>query len=133
MRLRHWGLCLVAFVGAGAADAAPGELALKRVMLSTGGVAYLEFEAEVSGNAELTLDVPLDQVDDVLKSIVVYDNKGGVGNASLAGRNPLSQTFNDLPFGEAALASPAALLNALRAPRSRSARAVRFPVSYFKW
>ena len=48
-----------------------GDLALKRVMLSTGGVAYLEYEAEVEGDARLTLNVPLDQVDDVLKSIVV--------------------------------------------------------------
>jgi hypothetical protein len=113
-QLLHWGCCLLALVGVGTAHAATGDLALKRVMLSTGGVAYLEFEAEVTGNAELTLDVPLDQVDDVLKSVVVYDSKGGVGAASLAGRNPLSQTFHDLPFGEAALTSPAALLNALQ-------------------
>ncbi len=89
------------------------ELALKRVMLST-GVAYLEHEAQVTGDAELSLDVPLDAVDDVLKSIVVYDSKGGVGSARLPGRNPLSQLFKDLPFGEEALASPAALLNALQ-------------------
>ena len=115
MQMLRWGLCFLLLAGgAGAAHAAPGDLALKRVMLSTGGVAYLEFEAEITDNAELTLDVRLDQVDDVLKSVVVYDSKGGVGTASLAGRNPLFQTFNDLPFGEAALTSPAALLNALQ-------------------
>jgi uncharacterized protein DUF4139 len=113
MRALYWGAFVLTIIAAPAV-AAPGDLALKRVMLSTGGVAYLEFEAEVTGTAELTLDVPLDQVDDVLKSVVVYDSKGGVGTASLAGRNPLSQTFNDLPFGEAALTSPAALLNALQ-------------------
>jgi len=91
-----------------------GDLVLKRVMLSTAGVGYLEYEAEVSGDAELALDVPLSQVDDVLKSIVVYDSKGGIGSASLAGRDPLSQLFADLPFGQDALASPAALLNALQ-------------------
>jgi hypothetical protein len=94
-------------------------LVLKRVMLSTGGVAYLEDEAEVTGDAELTLDVPLDQVDDVLKSIVVYDSKGGVGSASLPGREPVAQLFNDLPFDESALASPAALLNALQGAEIR--------------
>src|SRR5215472_3851669 len=114
MKALHWGVFLLTMIAATPGIAAPGDLALKRVMLSTGGVAYLEFEAEVAGNAELTLDVPLDQVDDVLKSIVVYDSKGGVGTASLAGRNPLSQTFNGLPFGETALTSPAALLNALQ-------------------
>ena len=89
-------------------------LTLKRVMLSTGGVAYLEHEAEVADDAELGLDVPLDMVDDVLKSIVVYDSKGGVGRATLPGRNPLAHVFEDLPFGADALGSPAALLNALQ-------------------
>jgi Domain of unknown function (DUF4139) len=89
-------------------------LTLKRVMLSTGGVAYLEHEAEVTDDAELGLDVPLDMVDDVLKSIVVYDSKGGVGRATLPGRNPLAQVFEELPFGADALGSPAALLNALQ-------------------
>src|SRR5262249_43636721 len=103
MKALYWGAFFMTMITATPGTAAPGDLALKRVMLSTGSVAYLEFEAEVTGNAELTLDIPLDQVDDVLKSVVVYDGKGGVGTASLAGRNPLSQTFNDLPFGEAAL------------------------------
>jgi hypothetical protein len=101
------------------APAFAGDLVLKRVMLSTGGVAYLEYEAEVDSDATLTLNVPLDQVDDVLKSIVVYDSKGGVGAASLAGRQPLIQMFADLPFGPEALASPAALLNALEGAEIR--------------
>ena len=107
-------LVLIIAVGLMAMPAVAGDLVLKRVMLSAGGVAYLEHEAEVTGNAELVLDVPLNQVDDVLKSIVVYDSKGGIGSVELAGRDPLSQMFNDLPFGAEALASPAALLNALQ-------------------
>jgi len=90
------------------------ELALKRVMLSSGGVGYFEYEAAVEGDASLKLTVGLEQVDDVLKSLVVYDDKGGVGGLNLAGREPLSQTFKDLPFDQGALGSPAALLNALR-------------------
>ncbi len=110
-------LCLMSCLAA--APALAGELTLKRVMLSTGGVAYLEYEAEIEGDAQPTLNVPLDQVDDVLKSIVVYDSKGGVGAASLPGRQPLAQLFNDLPFGPEALASPAALLNALQGAEIR--------------
>src|SRR3981081_4144654 len=107
-------LALTVTLGLTAMPAVAGDLVLKRVMLSAGGVAYLEHEAEVTDNAELVLDVPLNQVDDVLKSIVVYDSKGGVGSAQLAGRDPLSQMFNDLPFAAQARASPAALLNAVR-------------------
>lgn len=102
---------------AGLAAAAPADaadLSLERVMLSTGGVGYFEWEARVDGNAQLTLDVPLDQVDDVLKSLVVFDDKGGVGGIELPGLEPVSQLFRDLPFGPEALESPVALLNALQ-------------------
>ncbi|MFA5119985.1 DUF4139 domain-containing protein [Zavarzinia sp.] len=99
-------------LGFGAAEAA--DLTLDRVMLSTGGVGYFEWEAKVDGDATLTLDVPLDQVDDVLKSLVVFDDKGGVGGIELPGQQPVSQLFRDLPFGPEALESPIALLNALQ-------------------
>jgi hypothetical protein len=102
-----------------AAPASAADLALKRVMLSTAGLAYLEFEAQVTDDATLGLDVPLDQVDDVLKSLVVYAGDGGVSEASLPGREPLKQLFGDLPFDETALDSPAALLNALRGAEVR--------------
>ena len=101
------------------ADAVAAELTLKRVLLSTGGVGYFEYQADIDGNATLELEVRLDQVDDVLKSIVVFDDKGGVGAISLPGREPLAQVFRDLPFGPEALVSRAALLNALRGARVR--------------
>ncbi len=100
--------------------AAPGELALERVMLSSGGVGYFEYAAEVEGDAELALKVNLDQVDDVLKSIVVYDDAGGVGQVRLPGREPLAQAFRDLPFDPAALDSPAALFNSLQGAAVRA-------------
>lgn len=106
------GLAGLSMTGISAAQAA--DLTLERVMLSTGGVGYFEWEAKVEGNATLTLDVPLDQVDDVLKSLVVFDDKGGVGGMELPGLEPVSQLFRDLPFGPEALESPVALLNALQ-------------------
>ncbi|MBS0224248.1 MAG: DUF4139 domain-containing protein [Proteobacteria bacterium] len=90
------------------------DLVLKRVLLSSGGLGYFEYEAAVDGDSKLKLTVPLDQVDDVLKSLVVYDDKGNVGGLSLPGREPLRQLFKDLPFDQAALDTPAALLNALK-------------------
>lgn len=45
-------LCLAAL------PAVAAGLVIKRVMLSAGGVAYVEREAEVDGNAELALDHP---------------------------------------------------------------------------
>jgi hypothetical protein len=101
------------------ADAA--DLVLKRVVLSTGGVGYFEYEAAVEGDATLALDVPLDQVDDVLKSLVVYDAGGSAGEITLPGREPLTQSFVDLPFDRAALDSATALLNALQGAEIRVA------------
>jgi len=99
------------------ADAA--ELALKRVMLSSGGVGYFEYEANVDGDASLTLDVPLNQVDDVLKSLVVYDDGGTAGEITLPGREPLAQGFADMPFDQSALGSLVDLLNALQGAEIR--------------
>ena len=90
------------------------DLALKRVMLSSGGLGYFEYEATVEGDATLRLTVSLEQVDDVLKSLVVYDDKGGVGGLSLPGREPLAQAFKDLPFDQDSLGSPADLLSTLK-------------------
>ena len=107
------GLAVVALLLFVAARVEAEGLDLKRVVLSTGGVAYLEYETTVSGNADLIFDVRLDQVDDVLKSFIVLDDTGGVGAVSLPGRQPLEQVFRDLPFSQAALVSPVALLQAL--------------------
>ena len=89
------------------------EPALTQVTLSTGGVGQFLFTAEVDGAATLPLDVPLDQVDDVLKSLQVDDPAGSPANVRLPGRQPLSESFRTLPFGPDAFASPEALLGAL--------------------
>jgi hypothetical protein len=107
-------LAVICLIVAATAAVAADDLPLKRVMLSTGGVGYFEHEAVVQGDARISLDVRLDQVDDVLKSIVVYDDTGGVGTISLPGRDALGQVFRDLPFGRGALGSPVKLLNALQ-------------------
>ncbi|MGD9536211.1 MAG: DUF4139 domain-containing protein [Alphaproteobacteria bacterium] len=94
--------------------AAAQELTLKRVLLSSGGVGYFEHEASVNGDATLALDVPLGQVDDVLKSIVVFDDQGGAGTVRLPGREPLGQLFDELPITPDALGSTPELLAALK-------------------
>ena len=101
------------------APAMAAELALKRVALSSGGVGYFEYEAQVEGDATLGFDVPLDQVDDVLKSLVVYDSSGSAGNVTLPGREPLAQSLVDLPFDRAAFNSAADLLNAVQGAEIR--------------
>jgi hypothetical protein len=89
-------------------------LELKRVSLSSSGVGYFEYEAQVNGKTTLSLPVALDKVDDVLKSLVIYDSVGSIGGVSLPGLDPIAQTLKQLPFDAEALNKPAALLEALR-------------------
>src|SRR5216684_754486 len=111
-RSRFWLAVIVACCCA-AAPANSAELVLKRVALSTGGVGYFEYQAEVEGDVALTLDVALDQVDDVLKSLLVYDTGGTAGEITLPGREPLAKIVSGTPFEGAALNSLADLLNGL--------------------
>ena len=86
---------------------------LARVTLSSGGVGQFEFTAGVDGSATVPLDVPLDQVDDILKSLRVDDPAGGMPTLRLPGRQPLAESFRTLPFPPSAFASAEALLAAL--------------------
>lgn len=94
-------------------------LTLRRALLSSGGVGYFEYEARASGDVDLPLEVRLDQVDDVLKSIVVYDDHGSVGEITLPAKTPEGEAFRDLPFDASALASEPALLGALQGAQVR--------------
>ncbi len=89
------------------------DLPLVRVVLSTAGLAQFTYAGAVAGGSSVDLTVRLDQVDDVLKSLTVFDRASGVGAVTLPGKAPLAELFRDLPFGPDALNSPAALLNAL--------------------
>ncbi len=93
---------------------AASDLALQRVMLSSAGVGYFEYAAELDGPATLGLDVPLEQVDDVLTSLVVFDSAGGVGTVELPGRDDSHAAFGDVPFSPDTLRSPLETINALR-------------------
>lgn len=104
-----------AALAAGGAEA--GELTLRRAILSSGGVGYFEYEAQLdAGQTSLSLRARLDQVDDVLKSLIVMDG-AGPASASLPGKAGAAQTFQSLPFEEGDLANLPSLLNALKGAR----------------
>lgn len=98
---------------------AASELTLRRIVLSSGGLGYFEYEATVVGDVALPLDVRLAEVDDVLKSLVVHDDRGKVGEITLPGRAPARAIFRDAPFDQEALESEPALLEALRGAEVR--------------
>ena len=88
-------------------------LPLRRVVLSTAGLAQFTHSGDVAAGATVDLPVRLDQVDDLLKSLTIFDQENAIGAVSLPGQAPLTELFRDLPFGEEAMGSLPALLNAL--------------------
>ena len=102
--------CMIAFQFPASADTLP----LKRVVVTTSGLALYEHQGIVDGNRTITLPVRLDRVDDLLKSLMIMDAKGSLSSVSLPGREPLDNAFRDLPFTQDDLQSTVALLNTLR-------------------
>ena len=97
------------------AQASAADLTLHRIMLSSAGVGYFEYGGHAEGSASLGLDVPLAEVDDVLRSLAVFDDHGGVGSIELPGRDNAGSAFAGVPFTAQTLDEPpASLLTSLR-------------------
>ena len=78
-------------------------LPIRRVILYSNGVAYIERRGSVSGHAEIDLSFKQSQVDDVLKSMVVLDlGQGRIGAVSYNSSAPPSARMADIPFSIAA-------------------------------
>ncbi|HEV7643886.1 MAG TPA: hypothetical protein VGO50_08110 [Pyrinomonadaceae bacterium] len=82
------------------APEAGAQLPIKRVILYSNGVAYIERRGMVSGDARIDLSFKQSQVDDVLKSMVVLDlGQGRIGAVSYNSSAPPSAKMNEIPFG----------------------------------
>lgn len=74
-------------------------LPIRRVILYSNGVAYIERRGTVSGHAEISLSFKQSQVDDVLKSMVVLDlGQGRIGAVSYNSSAPPAARMADIPF-----------------------------------
>lgn len=74
-------------------------LPIRRVILYSNGVAYIERRGTVTGHAEINLSFKQSQVDDVLKSMIVLDlGKGRIGAVSYNSSAPPSARMADIPF-----------------------------------
>lgn len=86
-------------VSANAASPRTTTLPIRRVILYSNGVAYIERRGTVSGNAEVNLSFKQSQVDDVLKSMVVLDlGQGRIGAVSYNSSQPASARTAEIPF-----------------------------------
>jgi hypothetical protein len=75
------------------------QLPIRRVILYSNGVAYIERRGVVSGNAEINLSFKQSQVDDVLKSMLVLDlGQGKIGAVSYNSSMPTGARMSEIPF-----------------------------------
>jgi hypothetical protein len=74
-------------------------LPIRRVILYSNGVAFIERRGTVTGHAEVSLSFKQSQVDDVLKSMVVLDlGQGRIGAVSYNSSAPPSARLAEIPF-----------------------------------
>lgn len=93
------------------------EGAIRAVTLSSGGLAEVVRSAPVGDGGAVTIEVPLDQVDDVLKSLVVIGGTARVRSLSLGGLSPVEEVMRRMPFSAEDLAGLPSLLGRLQGVR----------------
>ena len=84
----------IAAASALAAAAEDAELQVTRIAIFSSGVAYFECEATVTGDATAELNFRTDQINDIIKSMVVQDLDGGtIGAVGYPSRDPIEKTL----------------------------------------
>ncbi|SEP46269.1 protein of unknown function [Methylobacterium sp. ap11] len=87
---------------------------VREVTLSSGGLAEVTLAGSVDGDATIALDVRADQIDDILKSLVVRDPGGRVGAMRLDGEDQVEEVLRGVPFTADDLSSSAQLAGKLQ-------------------
>lgn len=94
------------------------ELPVRGVTLSSAGLAQIERAGPVpAAEPSLTFRVPTEDVDDILRSLVVSDPAGRVEGLRLPAQDLAAEAFRGLPVRPEDFENRAALLNALRGER----------------
>lgn len=77
-----------------ACGAAEQSLPLERVVLFTSGVGFFQHGGQVTGDAKVEMNFKTEQINDLLKSMVLEDLDGGtVPAVSYASRDPITKTL----------------------------------------
>ena len=106
---------LPAVVQAAPTDSAAANLPITHVNLYTSGVGYFERTGTVDGDASQTILFPVDQVNDVLKSLVLLDSGGGsILPVTYGAQDPISKQLEAFSVNIGDNPSQADLLSRLR-------------------
>ncbi len=107
-------LCVVG-MAAGQSAAPTTDVPVRKVVLFSSGVGYFEHTGSVRGNAQSELRFKTEQINDVLKSLVLQDLGGGrIGTIVYPSKEPLSKTLRSFQVDLTGNPSLPNLLNQLR-------------------
>ncbi len=113
MRSLRVGLCVIALAATMAAGAA--EVPLTRVVLFSSGVGYFQHQGTVDGDATVGMSFRVEQINDILKSLVLQDMGGGqIGPVTYAPQDPLERTLESFAVDISGNPSLGDLLDSLR-------------------
>ncbi len=91
------------------------DVPVERVVLFSSGVGFFEHRGKVEGNAKTELRFKTEQINDILKSLVLQDLDGGrIGSVIYPSQDPLSKTLRSFQVDIRTNPSLGELLNQLR-------------------
>ena len=122
--MSHRPVCLALVFVAAMAVAARADgpqqsnLPLKRVVLFSSGVGFFELAGEVNGDAKVAMQFKTNDINDLLKSLVVQDLDGGqVSTVTYASKDPITKTLKGFSIDLTTNPTLAQLLQQLRGER----------------
>jgi hypothetical protein len=104
MKIRHFWKRVVLAAALATATALPSltfaqdkkadELPVKRVVMFSSGVAFFEHLGKVEGDSQVDLKFNVDDINDLLKSMVLQDHGGGrISTVSYGSKDPITRTL----------------------------------------
>ncbi len=100
---------------ASANAAGEAEVPIRKVVLFSSGVGYFEHTGQVTDDASIELRFKTNQINDLLKSLVLEDMGGGrIGTVVYPSQDPISKTLRSFQVDISANPSLGELLNGLR-------------------
>src|SRR5262249_48169307 len=76
-----------------AAQVAGPQLPIAQAILYSSGVGYFQREGEVEGNTRIDLTFPVQDINDLLKSMVLQDLNDGIISVSYDSQSPIEKTL----------------------------------------
>src|SRR6266404_2931196 len=70
------------------------KLPIKRVVIFSSGIGYFQHQGKVEGDASVDLKFRVDNINDLLKSMVLEDRGGGqISTVTYGSRDPITKTL----------------------------------------